>query len=132
VSVDNPTPAPADEAMTEDAADKSGDPIVPENGASTPPTRSRSNSEERDSHIPQQEGPAEEKQWQEVLQEPTDWLDLPMLAKLDSMHRLTEWQFQNPTRLRTLMKSDDEDATWVHLPVYSFLLPLIFCLHLAY
>jgi hypothetical protein len=36
-----------------------------------------------------------------------------MLAKLDSMHLLTEWQFQNPTRLRSLMKTDDEDATWV-------------------
>ena len=42
-----------------------------------------------------------------------DWLELPMLVKLDSMHMLMEWQFQNPTRLRTLMRNDDENASWV-------------------
>lgn len=42
-----------------------------------------------------------------------NWLDLPMLEKLDSMHLLTEWQFHNPTRVRTMMKTDDEMATWV-------------------
>ncbi|TFK40094.1 hypothetical protein BDQ12DRAFT_680331 [Crucibulum laeve] len=46
-----------------------------------------------------------------------NWLDLPMLAKLDSMHLLTEWQFQNPTRLRQLMKSDDESASWRIEPI---------------
>jgi hypothetical protein len=42
-----------------------------------------------------------------------DWLDLPMLVKLDSMHAFVEWQFQNPMRLRTIMKNDDEVAEWV-------------------
>lgn len=46
-------------------------------------------------------------------EESTDWLDLPMLAKLDSMYLLTEWQFHNPIRLRSLMKTDDETAQWV-------------------
>jgi hypothetical protein len=46
-------------------------------------------------------------------EESKDWLELPMLTKLDSMHLLTEWQFQNPTRLRTLMRADDDTATWV-------------------
>ena len=46
-------------------------------------------------------------------QESRDWLELPMLTKLDSIHLVTEWQFQNPTRLRTLMRSDNDDATWV-------------------
>ena len=46
-------------------------------------------------------------------EESKDWLELPMLEKLDSMHLLTEWQFQNPHRLRQLMKSDDEYASWV-------------------
>jgi hypothetical protein len=46
-------------------------------------------------------------------QKSTDWFDLPMLAKLESMHTVTEWQFQNPTKLRTIMKSDDEYAAWV-------------------
>ena len=41
-----------------------------------------------------------------------NWLHLPMLSKLDSMHTLIEWQFQHPTRLRNIMKSDDESALW--------------------
>lgn len=49
-------------------------------------------------------------------QESKDWLELPMLTKLDSLHSLMEWQFQNPMRLRTLMRNDDEDASWVRLP----------------
>ena len=52
-------------------------------------------------------------------QESKDWLELPMLVKLDSMHMLMEWQFQNPIRLRTLMRSDDEDASWVRCSPYS-------------
>jgi hypothetical protein len=46
-------------------------------------------------------------------EESKNWLDLPMLVKLDSMHLLTEWQFQNSQRLRTIMKNDDETALWV-------------------
>ena len=42
-----------------------------------------------------------------------NWLHLPMLTKLESMHTLIEWQFQHPTRLRNIMKSDDELALWV-------------------
>jgi hypothetical protein len=45
-----------------------------------------------------------------------DWFDLPMLAKLESLHTLAEWHFQNPTRLRMIMKSDDDFATWVRVP----------------
>jgi hypothetical protein len=51
----------------------------------------------------------------EEQEESKDWLDLPMLVKLDSMHSVIEWQFQNPMRLRTLMRSDNDDATWVRL-----------------
>ncbi|KAF5382127.1 hypothetical protein D9615_004192 [Tricholomella constricta] len=50
-------------------------------------------------------------------EESKDWRDLPMLTKLDSMHLLTEWQFQNPMRLRTLMRSDDENALWRIEPI---------------
>jgi len=46
-------------------------------------------------------------------QKSMDWFDLSMLEKLESMHALTEWQFHNPTRLRMIMKSDDELALWV-------------------
>lgn len=42
-----------------------------------------------------------------------DWADLTMEQKLEALHALIEWQFQNPLRLRQLMKSDDEGATWV-------------------
>lgn len=42
-----------------------------------------------------------------------NWLHLPMLSKLESMHTLIEWQFQHPARLRNIMKSDDESALWV-------------------
>jgi hypothetical protein len=44
---------------------------------------------------------------------PQDWNDLPMLEKLDSLHLLTEWQFQNVNRFRSTMRSDDENASWV-------------------
>ncbi|KAK7454556.1 hypothetical protein VKT23_011309 [Stygiomarasmius scandens] len=50
-------------------------------------------------------------------QETKDWLTLSMLEKLDSLHLLTEWQFQNPTRLRHLMKTDDEQASWRIEPI---------------
>lgn len=53
-------------------------------------------------------------------EESKDWFELPMLVKLESMHLLTEWQFQNPTRLRTIMKSDDEYASWVSEFLASF------------
>ncbi|KAF5367052.1 hypothetical protein D9758_004057 [Tetrapyrgos nigripes] len=53
----------------------------------------------------------------QVKQETKDWLTLPMLEKLDSLHLLTEWQFQNPTRFRQLMKSDDEQASWRIEPI---------------
>lgn len=46
-------------------------------------------------------------------QDSRDWLDLTMMEKLSSMHLVVEWQFQNPTRLRNIMKDDDEDAFWV-------------------
>jgi hypothetical protein len=42
-----------------------------------------------------------------------DWLSLPMLTKLDSLHLLTEWQFHNSNRIRSIMKDDDEGAQWV-------------------
>ncbi|KAJ7573884.1 hypothetical protein C8J56DRAFT_980759 [Mycena floridula] len=46
-----------------------------------------------------------------------NWLDLTMLEKLDSIHLLTEWQFHNPTRVRTLMRDDDEGALWRIEPI---------------
>lgn len=45
--------------------------------------------------------------------ESRDWQDLSMLEKLDSLHLLTEWQFQNPHRLRQIMKDDGDHGLWV-------------------
>ncbi|KZS99930.1 uncharacterized protein LAESUDRAFT_667344 [Laetiporus sulphureus 93-53] len=49
--------------------------------------------------------------------ESKDWTELPMLAKLDSLHLLIEWQFQNPMRVRSIMKDDDEGAQWRIEPI---------------
>ncbi|KAI0312318.1 hypothetical protein OF83DRAFT_668150 [Amylostereum chailletii] len=51
------------------------------------------------------------------VQESKDWFSLPMLTKLDSLHLLTEWQFQNTQRIRQLMKSDDDNASWRIEPI---------------
>jgi hypothetical protein len=48
----------------------------------------------------------------EPAEESKDWLSLPMLTKLDSLHLLTEWQFHNVNRIRTIMRDDDETAQW--------------------
>ena len=59
----------------------------------------------------------------EPKEETKDWLTLPMLTKLDTLHLLTEWQFHNVNRIRTIMKSDDEMAQWARThPLQSFLL----------
>lgn len=54
--------------------------------------------------------------------ESKNWLDLSMQEKLDSMHLLTEWQFQTPQRLRSIMKDDGEHARWVSSCIASSLL----------
>jgi hypothetical protein len=78
---------------------------IHENAAATPAPKDMS-----ESSAPSPLADAENESEKE---ESKDWLDLPMLTKLDSMHLVTEWQFQNPTRLRTIMKDDDEGAQWV-------------------
>jgi hypothetical protein len=52
-------------------------------------------------------------------QESRDWISLSMLEKLDSLHLLTEWQFQSPHRVRTLMKTEDDQASWVSCRFYA-------------
>ncbi|GBE88446.1 predicted protein [Sparassis crispa] len=81
-------------------------PVKPEglNLESVPPTPS----------VKKEASPEPEADEQE---ESKDWLELPMLTKLDSLHLVTEWQFQNPHRLRTIMKDDDEGAQWRIEPV---------------
>lgn len=50
---------------------------------------------------------------EELQQETRDWADLSMLEKLESIHMVMEWHFQNPLRLRGIMRSDDDAASWV-------------------
>lgn len=63
--------------------------------------------------------------------ESLDWTKLPMLSKLDSIHSLIEWQFQNPTRLRQIMKDDDEVALWVRSHLVFILYVLTSGFHIA-
>jgi hypothetical protein len=51
----------------------------------------------------------------EPQEESKDWFTLPMLTKLDSLHLLTEWQFHNVNRFRSIMKDDDETAQWARI-----------------
>ncbi|KAJ7716810.1 hypothetical protein DFH07DRAFT_861834 [Mycena maculata] len=115
VSVDEPTPAPPDHGAVESHEDVDGGPTSekdPEDDSATLPRQ------EATEETKEEEGEnAHKEEGEEERPESKDWLDLPMLTKLDSMHLLTEWQFQNPTRLRTLMKSDDDDATWRIEPI---------------
>ncbi|KAF8207288.1 hypothetical protein K438DRAFT_432496 [Mycena galopus ATCC 62051] len=113
VSVDEPTAAPTTPEPREDMAGADGDLAGSENAVSALPSGSRAQTEERASPAPDPNPQEEEEEKQESL----DWRDLPMVAKLDSIHLLTEWQFHHPTRLRTLMKSDDDDATWRIEPI---------------
>ncbi|OCB85271.1 hypothetical protein A7U60_g7576 [Sanghuangporus baumii] len=46
-----------------------------------------------------------------------DWANLSMLEKLESIHTVIEWHFQSPSRLRSIMRSDDETATWRIEPI---------------
>jgi hypothetical protein len=64
--------------------------------------------------------PADPKEDEEEDEEPEtepaekiEWLNLSMDQKLNILYDLCEWQFTNPTRLRTNMKYDDDFATWV-------------------
>jgi hypothetical protein len=92
-------PSPSAEALT-----ASVDATTETNGGSVPPPSDSEPSMETRHH---------------------DWLQLPMLTKLESMYTLTEWQFMNPNRLRQQMKSDDEDASWVLLCYLSGAIPLL-------
>ena len=71
--------------------------------------------EEEDAKVPKKESDDQHVQSPkaEEEEESKDWLELPMMEKLDSLHLVIEWQFQNPYRLRQLMKDDDDGANWV-------------------
>ena len=63
--------------------------------------------------IKKEDGAADEVSPHEEHDEAKDWFDLPLLTKLDTLHTLAEWQFENPHRLRHFMKDDGDAGQWV-------------------
>ncbi|KAL0579991.1 hypothetical protein V5O48_001994 [Marasmius crinis-equi] len=122
---DEGTPGPSDEVEPKD------EDVPNENGLDGNASRNESQAVSReDSLVPGPSGlksRTEELKQKERMEsadllpvdqaETKDWNTLPMLEKLDSLHLLTEWQFQNPLRLRMLMKTDDDNAEWRIEPI---------------
>lgn len=102
VSTTHPTPAP--EETTEEQKEQHNAERASMETAASPPAKDETGTPASLADAENSPPPQEESK---------NWLELPMLAKLDSLLLLTEWQCQNPQRLRTIMKSDDENALWV-------------------
>jgi hypothetical protein len=110
---DEPTPVSLDTPIA-DSSVPPGDSVEPEQPSfQRPPQSDDGNDSSRPPEGPRSEHGQDIAQTEEQQGELKDWLELPMLTKLDSLHLLTEWQFQNPNRLRSIMKDDDETAQWV-------------------
>ncbi|KAJ6608160.1 hypothetical protein B0H10DRAFT_2194529 [Mycena sp. CBHHK59/15] len=92
---DNPAPAPTDDTIME-ANGRGSEKSVPEKVASAPPGQNYGSCCTAGECTPRR---AEGLAWP------------PDAHKLDSIHLMTKWHFQNPKRLRSL-KSDDEGVTW--------------------
>ena len=114
--------APDEPKPVTDGEAAEGDP----EGAAAPATPQADSSEpkkeeDKDEDVPIKDADEPEPKVEEEEEESKDWLELPMLEKLDSLHLLTEWQFQNPYRLRQIMKDDDDSADWVRVSLaHSF------------
>ncbi|KAI0788075.1 hypothetical protein C8Q74DRAFT_1349421 [Fomes fomentarius] len=105
---------PAQEAMNVDSEEKPTLDVAAQGEPSSNPKQEPS----EDVKIPEEIPAESDDQLREVEEEESkDWLELPMLDKLDSLHLLTEWQFQNPYRVRQLMKDDDDAANWRIEPI---------------
>ncbi|KAI0324677.1 hypothetical protein GY45DRAFT_1375369 [Cubamyces sp. BRFM 1775] len=70
-----------------------------------------------DSKVPSKANSEQPRLKTEEQEESKDWLELPMLAKLNSLQLLTDWQFHNPYRVRQIMKDDDDAANWRIEPI---------------
>ncbi|KAI0956478.1 hypothetical protein AcV7_006869 [Taiwanofungus camphoratus] len=94
-----------------------GQPERSEKIADNTPEPETAKSEPPEEVLVKKEDTVESVQENEEQEESKDWCDLPMLVKLDSLHFLIEWQCQNPHRLRSIMKDDDEGAQWRIEPI---------------
>ncbi|KAH6913234.1 hypothetical protein BKA70DRAFT_1558612 [Coprinopsis sp. MPI-PUGE-AT-0042] len=83
------------------------------NGLASGPPSTRHQTEEP----PLVEGNQGQDEDEKDVPQTVEWSELDMNQKLDAMHTLVEWQFQNPLRLRQIMKSDDDLASWRSEPV---------------
>ncbi|GMK58207.1 hypothetical protein CspeluHIS016_0502390 [Cutaneotrichosporon spelunceum] len=52
-----------------------------------------------------------------TLEEPNLWGTLGLSQKVEALWRLCEWQLTEPTRLRSLLKTEDDPASWRVDPV---------------
>ncbi len=52
-----------------------------------------------------------------TLEEPNLWGSLGLSQKVEALWRLCEWQLADPTRLRSLLKTEDDPASWRVDPV---------------
>ncbi|KAI0084113.1 hypothetical protein BDY19DRAFT_997962 [Irpex rosettiformis] len=53
----------------------------------------------------------------EPPQQSRDWSEFSLTEKLKALHTLTEWQFDNPHRLRQQMKDDGDHGLWRIEPI---------------
>lgn len=81
--------------------------------SSLAPSREEDGDDEQKEDMKQEDQPDEPEDVVDEFVEKIDWPSLELSKKLDILHDLCEWHFQNPTRLRVSMKDDDEDALWV-------------------
>ncbi|KAH8093710.1 hypothetical protein BXZ70DRAFT_376563 [Cristinia sonorae] len=114
---DTPADPPLDEVPTTNGH------LEPETPAAGTPSRESSKSKRKSKKKgkagsrAQSRGAANGEPQFQFQGETKDWLNLPLLEKLDSLHLLMEWQFQNPTRLRQIMRDDDDTAQWRVEPI---------------
>lgn len=48
-----------------------------------------------------------------TLEEPVEWATLGLSQKVGILWQLCEWQLVDPARFRSLLKSEDDAASWV-------------------
>lgn len=82
----------------------------------TSETLERSEEKKDDDRHAEDSVKAESKELQndtQTLAPSREWAELDMKEKLEALHTLTEWQFDNPHRLRQQMKDDGDHGLWV-------------------
>ncbi|EMD33317.1 hypothetical protein CERSUDRAFT_117938 [Gelatoporia subvermispora B] len=118
-------PARESSAVGSGEEDAAGEPDEGQDESKTDAIKAESTAPEGDTSQVKEEPPTEQPSPNEpngaveeqAQEESKDWLELSMLEKLDSLHLLTEWQFQTPLRLRQIMRDDDEGAKWRIEPI---------------